>query len=169
MSKEGTVSEAGVMPVDESRESGMEKSEALVAIFEEYQQDLDSLLDRHLIEGEARHLDADNTKRESLLNLTRKLSVFKEHTKTVSDMLSHGDIDKSLAIILQLINDVESRLAVAPDASFSEEAQIQKYGGKENVPAGSSVNVWEETKLAIVRLRSSMWGVRAALNFLELD
>lgn len=69
--------------------------------------------------------------------------------------------------ILAQVREVKERLSAAPDVRYSKEAQIETFGGKENIPGNKCMDTYEDTRESVNKLQSEIDGIYAALIFVD--
>ncbi len=107
--------------------------------------------------------DNANTQRAALLDLNSEFSLITHKIKEIVE----GDeaLAQSLNEIYQELIHVNEIMKQAPDAMYSSANLTQKYGGFENIPAGTMM--YENTRESIIRLKSAFRGIGIATRLLS--
>ena len=105
----------------------------------------------------------DDLQRKTLLELNSELS--KISGKMSSLLNENKQLISSIGSIYGQINSVEDKLKEAPDRRYSRENLIEKFKGKENIPAGRFD--YEETAKSLIELNAMFRGLTVAVELLK--
>jgi len=156
---------------NESFESMQERMEVLKGIVEEFKSEVSR--DLYDFEKSAKTTFSlengydDSLKLQKLTNIVSKLSVFQSHVHAIMQLFDKKDGAMGLNFLWSSLDDLIDQLSIAPDIRYSREAQIEKYNGKENVPAEKVLDTFEHTQELIISLRNEIKGIDTALNFMN--
>lgn len=162
--------EVNLFESNESFESLQERVEVLQGVIDEF----DSEVDRALKDFEQtacvrfsteKGYD-DSLKLKNHTNLVSKLAGFEAHLKSLVNLFETKDGGDGLNILWNSVSTLREQLAVAPDIRYSKEAQIEKYGGEENIPGEKALDNFEHTQELIIALRAEIKGISGALRFM---
>jgi hypothetical protein len=155
----------------ETLENLEERLEVLQGIVDEFDSGVGSVLKEYLRSAEVTHSEErgfdDSIKLKNLTEIVSKLSTFEEHIKSLVNLFESKDGADGINILLVSVMDLRKQLSVAPDVRYSLEAQIEKHGGKENIPAERCLDNFEHTQELIVSLKGEIKGIRGALRFMS--
>ncbi len=156
---------------NESFESLQERIEVLQGVVDEF----DSSVDRAMTDFQqtSRILFSDekgfndDMQLKSLTNIVSKIATFEGHLSAMVKLFETKDGADGLNILLSSVRNFKEQLSVAPDIRYSSEAQIEKYSGKENIPAEKSLDTFEHTQELITSLRGEINGIKSVLRFMN--
>lgn len=148
-----------------------ERLEALQGIVDIFEQDVVPALREYrntsrVIFSDERGYN-DDQQRNALNALVAKLAIFENHVKAKFDLFDNKEGGAGLNNIFSVVSEVQKRLNAAPDARYTFDAQIKRYGGEENIPAGNARDTFEHTENMILSLESNIQGIRTALQFMN--
>lgn len=154
----------------ESLETLNERMEVLQGIVDEFTSEVGPALQEYentsqMIFTEEKGYN-DSLQRKNFSALVAKLAFFESRVRTMFDSFDKKEGGSGLNDMYFSVKRVQERLAAAPDARYTREAQIKTYGGKENIPAGN-MDTFEYTQDAILSLKSEIVGIRTALKFMK--
>ncbi|MCB9805801.1 hypothetical protein H6775_01410 [Candidatus Nomurabacteria bacterium] len=154
----------------ESLETLSERMEALQGIVDEFTSEVGPALQEYEKTSQVIFTEEngynDSLQRKNFSALVAKLASFESHVKAMFDLFDGKNGGSGLNDIFWSVKRVQERLAAAPDARYTYEAQVQTYGGKENIPAGN-IDTFEYTQDAVLSLKSEIKGIRTALEFMH--
>ncbi|MFA7193465.1 MAG: hypothetical protein WC087_00925 [Candidatus Paceibacterota bacterium] len=155
----------------ESFESLNERIEVLEGITKEFEKEVAPALHQFEMTSPHNYTDgnvySDMIHRKAFAELLKKLSAFEVNVKSIFELFEQTGGGAGLNNLYASIIKMQERLIAAPDVRYNREAQIESYGGKENVPAGGSLDTFEETQKTALGLKGEMRGIEMALTFLS--
>lgn len=148
----------------ESQES---KIELISTLYEHYNENIRPKLEKYLqvssITFKEEGLYNEDMQRAELLAINSELSKIKG---TMSSLLKENEsLIPSIGDIYSKLIRISGLLAEAPDARFSRANLIEKFNGKENIPAGRAD--YEQTRESLIELKAMFRGLNIAINLLK--
>lgn len=162
--------EKGLPSKEEKIESLSERSEILSGVFAEYEE-IYPVLSSYFNETGVKY--EDPIEREKIYNRNfsetmQALTKFQQHVEAIINLqTSQGFEVSGLNHIYGSVTGVIKNISEAPNVGFSIDDLKEKYGSKENVPAGTFS--YEHTQSALRDFMSQMNGVRFALDYLKVE
>lgn len=162
--------EINVSESNESFESLQERIEVLQGVLDKFDSEIEPALKDFEYTARVRFSTEkgydDSLKLKNHTNLVSKLAGFEVHLKSLVNLFETKDGGDGLNILWNSVITLREQLSVAPDIRYNKEAQIEKYGGEENIPAEKSLDTFEHTQDLIVSLKGEVKGIHGALRFM---